>query len=75
MHCHYLEVDLDVVNVRLGFVPEQGVHGHDDAGGAEAALGPVRGCHPFLNSMESSSERLKSCINKSLLRKDFTKGT
>ena len=54
MHCHYLEVDLDVVKVRLGFVPEQGVHGHDDAGGAEAALGPVRGRHSLLDNVKSS---------------------
>jgi len=53
---HYLEVDLDVVNVRLGLVPEQGVHGHDDAWGAEAAPGPVRVRHSLLDSMESGPE-------------------
>jgi len=52
-----LKVNLDVVNVGLGLVPEQGVHRHDDAGGAEAALGPMGGGHPLLNNMKSSSSK------------------
>lgn len=32
--------------------PEQGVHGHDDAGGAEAALRPVAGRHPLLDRVQ-----------------------
>ena len=51
-----MKIGLDVVHGGLGLVPEEGVHGHDDAGGAEAALRPVRCGHALLNGVQLGPE-------------------
>ncbi len=52
-----MKIGLDVVHGGLGLVPEEGVHGHDDAGGAEAALRPVRCGHALLNGVQLGPEQ------------------
>jgi len=59
----YLKVGFNVLHGRLGLVPQQGVHGHDDARGAEATLGPVGVGHALLDSVQLGPEStmLTSC--------------
>ena len=49
----HLEVCLDLLHGGQGVVPEQGVHAHHDARGAEPALGSVTIGHPLLDSVQS----------------------
>lgn len=51
--CPHLEVGLDLLHGGQRVVPEQGVHAHHDARGAEAALGSVTVGHPLLDSVKS----------------------
>ena len=48
----YLEVCLHLLHGGQGVVPEQGVHAHHDARGAEAALRSVTVGHPLLDSVK-----------------------
>ena len=50
--CPHLEVGLDLLHGGQGVVPEQRVHAHHDARGAEPALRPVALRHPLLDRVE-----------------------
>ena len=59
----HLEVGLNVHHLGPGVVPEQGVHGHDDAWGAESALGPVRVSHSLLDCVEpGTGGKYEECL-------------
>lgn len=51
------EVLVELFHGRLRVVPEQRVHGHDDAGRAEAALGAVGAGDPLLHRVEARLRR------------------
>ena len=69
--CLYLEVCLHLLHGGQGVVPEQGVHAHHDARGAEAALGSVTVGHPLLDRVKPRlgitdplhSGHRESCLN------------
>ena len=52
-----LEVCFNVLHLWLGLVPEESVHGHDDPGRAEPALGTVGIGKTLLNRVQLGTER------------------
>ncbi len=52
----YLKVGFNILHRWLGLVPQQGVHGHDDARGAEATLGTVGVGHALLDRVQLGPE-------------------
>lgn len=59
-----LEGILDLLIGGLGLVPEQRVHAHDDAGGAEPTLGTVA----FSNPLLKGTDDMDTCVGRTPLR-------
>lgn len=61
---HTLESILDFFNSRLGLIPKQRVHAHDDAGGAEATLRAVT----FGDSLLKGADDIDTCVGRTPAR-------